>query len=514
MWWCSVWQVQFIKWKNYSTDTVNIRRREYRHLNYRMLTQVMGLLVMIESIFMIVPCVISYCYGESDYRIFLAIFLITLASGTCLHRYARPTHRNMGKREGYLLTASVWVVFSIFGMLPFIFTPAPYNVAEAFTEAMSCFTTTGATIVPSSEIFSHGVNTWRAMMQWVGGMGIILFTLAVIPMFNHSGGMQMFNAEASGITHDKLRPRVNQTAKSLWSIYLCFTLILIGLLWAGPMTLFDSFTHGLVTMATGGLSYYNDGVEHFNSRYVKIVICVFMFLGSINFSLIFSAARGRVRPLYENGQLRFMLKVTCVASVIFLISQILTDGVRNWIDAIINSVFMVVSAMSTTCFTLDRLAEWGFPVIVVIMALMFFGGCAGSTSGGAKIDRLIVLQKFIRNEIWRALQPNSVGTVRIGRRTIDYNVVQKSIAFLCLDICVIVVVTLILSMMTVPPGDAFFITVSSVSNSGLVIDIGQLQGSLVTVPEAGKVLLAFVMLLGRLEFYTILVLFIGNFWHR
>lgn len=479
-----------------------------------MLTQVMGLLVIIESLFMIVPCVISYCYGESDARVFLAIFMVTLASGVCLHRFARPTHHNMGKREGYLLTASVWIVFSFFGMLPFIFTPAPYSVAEAFTESMSCFTTTGATIMPASELFSHGINTWRAMMQWVGGMGIILFTLAVIPMFNHTGGMQMFNAEATGITHDKLRPRVNQTAKSLWAIYLCLTLVLIALLWAGPMTLFDSFTHGLVTMATGGLSYYNDGVEHFDSRYVKIVICVFMFLGSINFSLIFNTVNGRWRSLYENGQLRFMLKVLGVGSVIFLISQVLHAGVSNWVDAIINSVFMVMSAMSTTCFTLDHLADWGFPVIVVIMVLMFFGGCAGSTSGGAKIDRLIVLLKFLRNEIWRALQPNSVSTVRIGRRTIDYNVVQKSIAFVCLDICVIVVVTLILSMMTIPPGDAFFITVSSISNSGLVIDIGQLQGSLVAVPEAGKLLLALVMLLGRLEFYTIFVLFIGNFWHR
>ena len=263
---------------------------KHQHLNYAMLLRVIGGLLAMEAIFMLIPFVTSLIYGERhDALVFGLVAAATAVAGLSMTRILKVHTTRFGKRESYLLTGSVWMVFSFCGMLPFIFGTSHLGVSDSFFEAMSGFTTTGATIrevgAPS---LSHGLMMWQAVMQWLGGMGIILFTLAVIPALNSSGGMQMFNAEVPGITHDKIMPRISQTAMSLWGIYASLTLIMTVLLWLGPMDFFDSVCHAMGTMSTGGFSSHPDSVSGYNSDYVTVIVTLFMFLGGVSFTLIFN----------------------------------------------------------------------------------------------------------------------------------------------------------------------------------------------------------------------------------
>ncbi|MDE6109872.1 MAG: TrkH family potassium uptake protein, partial [Muribaculaceae bacterium] len=256
--------------------TVYHQKRERRVVNWPVLLRVAGWLMMTEAAFMLIPTAVCLFYGETDWLPFASTTAATALIGCLLSRRIKPRHHTMGKREGFLLTAMVWVIFSIFGMLPFIFGTPRIGLSDAFFEAMSGFTTTGASVLPGCCEISHGVHIWRATMQWLGGMGIILFTIAVIPMLNSSGGMLMFNAEVTGITHDKLRPRISQTAKTLWLIYITLTIALVALLWAGPMDFFDSMCHAFGAISTGGYSTKPQGVGSYASIYVKVVLTVFM----------------------------------------------------------------------------------------------------------------------------------------------------------------------------------------------------------------------------------------------
>lgn len=474
----------------------------------------MGWLVTIESLFMALPLCVSLFYGESDWRIFLYSMLITAMSGTAMAQFVRPADTTMSKREGFLLTTMVWIVFSLFGMLPMIFCATPYSVVDAFTEAMSGFTTTGATVIEDVEPLSRGIQIWRSQLQWIGGMGIILFTLAVIPMLNHSGGMQMFNAEVTGITHGKIRPRISQTAKSLWGIYIALTTLCILLLWAGPMTLFESVTHAFSTIATGGFSIYNDGIEHYHSEYVKIVTMIFMLLGSVNFALIFTLAIGRPTAIRNDAPLRYLLISILVFSLTMMVSRAIVGDRGDAESMIIDTIFMSISALSSTSFTVSGLDDWGSLAICAILVMMFIGGCAGSTSGGVKIDRIIVTLQYVRNEIWRALQPNNIATVKMGPRTLKYELVEKVMAFITLDLLIIFLTAVVLSTFGIPVGDGLLSGLTCISNSGTTIGLGEHGGSLAWMPSCVKLFLSFVMLTGRLEIFTILVLFTRNFWYK
>lgn len=280
-------------------NTSNIRRLRlnFPFINFPVVLRVIGLLLVIESVFLLVPMATCLYYGENDWRAYLFTMCVTLSCGGSM-TLIRPRSSSMGKREGFLLTALVWIFFSIFGMLPFIFTTnGALSVSDAFFEAMSGFTTTGATIMTSISHLSHGAVIWRSLMQWIGGMGIILFTLAVIPMLNHSGGMQMFNAEVTGITHDKLRPRISQTAKSLWLIYFTLTAILFVLLVIGPMGKFDALCYAFSIMSTGGFATSDAGLSLWHSDYIEIVATFFMFIGGVSFSLIYRAVHRDFRAI-------------------------------------------------------------------------------------------------------------------------------------------------------------------------------------------------------------------------
>lgn len=490
------------------------KSRKQSVVNFPMLLRVAGWLLMIEACFMLIPVITCVVYGEPDLAAFAGVAVFTALTGFLLSRYVRPEHHTMGKRDGFLLTAMVWVVFSVFGMLPFMLARHPMSLSNAFFEAMSGFTTTGASVLVDVAEMSHGVHIWRATMQWVGGVGIILFTLAVIPMLNSSGGMLMFNAEVTGITHDKLRPRISETAKVLWLVYIGLTTVLIALLWAGPMSLFDSICHAFGTISTGGYSTHNEGVSVFDSLYVDVVLTVFMFIGGVSFALIYKALRGDRKALWHNDVFRAYVYIIVGAYVLFIFG-ILTQGQwSGWQDLTINPIFQIVSTLTSTGFTPTNFERWGSFVLALVMFMMLFGACAGSTSGGAKIDRLLFLFKNCRNEVYRCVYPHAVMSVRINGRVVSPDLVNKVIAFLGIYVLLIGFGGTVLAAMGVPLIDAFFSAFSCMSNTGLGAGVTGYGGSYDFLPDAAKWVLSFLMLTGRLEIFTVLLLFAPPFWRR
>lgn len=482
-------------------------------INFLALARVIGLLVVIEAAFMLIPMITSLIYGENDYKAFAITIGITLFVGA-LMMCIRPSRTEMGKREGFLLTALTWVVFSGFGMIPFMIGDSNMTISDAFFEAMSGFTTTGATVMASIDHFSNGIHLWRCLMQWIGGMGIILFTLAVVPMLNHSGGMQMFNAEVTGITRDKLRPRISQTAKGLWLVYVVLTMILVGLLWLGPMNFFDSVCHAFSTMSTGGFSTRNESIGAWDTPYVKSVVTLFMFLGGVNFALLFKAATGHVGELWKSEVFRTYVYVVAGMMVLFVASIVANNQVHDWQSVTIDPLFQIVSTITSTGLTVGNFENWGSFVIALTFLLMFFGASAGSTSGGAKIDRILFLVKNIRNEIYRCLHPNAICTVRVNGKVLSIELVNKVIAFLCIYVLLIVFGGIILTAIGIPLVDAFFSAFSCIGNTGLGAGVTGYGGSYDIIPDMGKWVLALLMLMGRLELFTVLLLFSRTFWRK
>ncbi|WP_289732835.1 TrkH family potassium uptake protein [uncultured Duncaniella sp.] len=494
---------------------MNFLRYRPTAINFPMILRIIGLLLIIEGLFLTVPLATSLVYHETDWMCFLLTMVVTTVAGTIMTFGIRPRNPRMGKREGFLLTALIWIFFSIFGMIPFILMEKqPMSVSDAFFEAMSGFTTTGATVMDSISHLSHGIVMWRSLMQWIGGMGIILFTLAVVPMLNHSGGMQMFNAEVTGITHDKLRPRISQTAKGLWLIYIVLTLVLFILLIIGPMDTFEAICHAFSTMSTGGFSTADASIEAWDSIYIESVVTVFMFLGGTSFVLLYRAAHGDFKPIWQNDVFRAYVGIIFVCYVMFVIAIFYHGQAYSIKSVTLDPLFQIVSTITSTGYDVSDFSNWGTFTLSLLFALMFFGACAGSTSGGAKIDRLIYLLKNCRNEIVRCVYPNNIFTVRVNRRVIPHETVSKVIAFLCLYVMIIMAGGIILTALGLPLVDSFFSAFSCISNTGLGAGVTGYGGSYALVPDVGKWLLAIIMMIGRLELFTVLILFTPTFWKK
>lgn len=324
----------------------------------------------------------------------------------------------------------------------------------------------------------------------------------------------MFNAEVTGITHDKLRPRISQTAKSLWLIYTVLTLVLFGLLYLGPMEGFDALCYSLAVMSTGGFATSDSGLSLWNSDYIEAVVTIFMFLGGVSFTLIYRAVHREFRAVWNNDVFRLYIWMILGVYVLF-VANILYVGSYTGIKSVtLDPLFQIISMMSSTGFEVADFGTWGTFVLAVTFVLMFFGACAGSTSGGAKLDRLIYMLKNCRNEIERCIHPNNILTVRVNGKVIPHDTVSKVIAFLCLYVLIILVGGIALTAMGMPLIDSFFSAFTCISNTGLSAGVTGYGGTFAIVPDAGKWLLSFIMLTGRLELFTVLLLFTPSFWHK
>ena len=489
-----------------------MRSRHRLNINVMELVRIIGFLILVEAVFMLVPFFYSLITDKAEVSAFAISIAANVAVGLSIVLTVKPRVKELGKRDGMLLTALVWVIFSLFGMLPFMLSDMRLNIAEAFFESMSGFTTTGVSVIEDIADVPRGVNLWRCIMQWLGGVGIIIFTVALLPMLNSSGGMQMFNAEATGITHDKIRPRVSQTAKRLWAIYGVLTLTLGIILWIGPLPMYESVCQSLSTVSTGGFfSCSGESAEAWTTMGVRIPVIIFMFLGGVNFVLIYRASMGQVRRVWNDANFRGYVFVI-VAATLFVIGILLSDGETDLEKILVEPLFQVVSAITSTGYSVDSVYTWGKVLAPVLMILMLMGACAGSTSGGIKIDRVIFMVKSAHNEVKKIIHPNRYYPLTVNGMVKPPELVLKVAGFFVFYVAILVVGGLVVSIIGMSIDDAYFAVVACLGNAGL--GFGETASSYAPVPDAGKLVLSFIMLVGRLELFTVLILFTRSFWRR
>lgn len=476
----------------------------------------MGALLVLESLFMAVAMGVSLWYKEADSGIFLLSTIITLVAGLLGLFIGRRAESRMGEREGYVIVATVWVVFSLFGMLPYYLSGQVATFTDAWFETMSGFTTTGATIIPDLEIISHGLLFWRSLTQWIGGMGIIVLSIAILPIFGLNG-MQLYAAEVTGLTYEKLSPRISDTAKMMWTTYVILTACEILGLWLCGMPIFDAICHSFSTIATGGFSTKNNSLEFYDSAAIHYLVTFFMFISGINFVILIYLVRGKARNSFKDEEFRWYT----IAVVLFTL--LLTAGLYisrpGWTAIYMersfrDSIFTVISAMTSTGYTISDYMYWPVVAWVVIFFLMLTGACAGSTAGGIKWVRLSIILKNGVAEFQRRIHPNAIIPVKLNDKAVPQQTITNIMAFLIFYIFIIVITAVIFCACGVNFDESIGAAVSAIGNVG--ISIGQFgpSGTYANFPVVAKWVMSFVMLIGRLEIFTVLLLFTRALWKK
>lgn len=483
-------------------------------LDFNSIGRIMGRLILIESLMLLLPMAVSLVYRESDWKGFAVAAAAAFAVGGAAKLSTRRRETPIRRREGFFITALIWIVFSFFGMIPFMLSERPLGFTDAMFEVISGFTTTGASMIADVDSQSHGILFWRAFTQWIGGLGIILFMLAVLPELNRPSGISMFNAEATGITHDKLHPRIRQTALSLWGVYVVITVASTLLLWAGPVNLFDSVCQTFAAVATGGFSTHNAGIAYWASDYVYVVLTVVMFLAGLNFMLLYHVWRNGVRGVLRNDVFVAFVAVLAVAYVLLLASALLRGATGGVGELLVYPAFHIVSAITSTGFSIAEAETWGPFSLFLTILLMLCGACAGSTSGGIKIDRLVVLWRNFSNELKRTVFQKRVYVVSLNGSALQSNLVTRISAFVTIYMLVVVISTGFITMFGYTFTDSFFMVCSCIGCNGLGYGATGTEGGFACLPCAVKWLLTVVMLIGRLELFTFLVLLFPSFWRR
>lgn len=481
-------------------------------LNVRTIIRIFGLILITEGFFMWLSIPVALIYKEHDVLLFLLSGAISSGMGSLAYFPFRKSELKLNRRDGYVIVTGGWLLFSLFGTLPFLLTGSIPGFTDAFFETISGFTTTGASILNDIEALSHGVLFWRSLTQWLGGMGIILLTLLLLP-FLGIGGMQLFSAEVPSPTPDKLHPHVKDTAKRLWLIYLIFTVAETVLLWAGEMGLFDAVCHSLTTMATGGYSTKQASIAYWNSPYIHYIITLFMFMAGTNFTLAYFGMHGKFRKIWENEEFKWYLTFIGGFAIVITIGLFFTTGGGLEL-AFRNAIFQVVSILTTTGFATADYLVWTPWLIVLIFILMFFGGSAGSTGGGPKIMRIVIMLKNSTQELKRMIHPNAVIPVRLNKMAVEESIVTNVLAFITFYGIIAVISMVIMSVL----GNDFDTSIGAVAATlgNIGPGIGKVGPALnyAEIHTAGKWYLSFLMLVGRLELFTVLVLFSPMFWRR
>lgn len=482
-------------------------------INWRMIFKVMGFLLFIESGFLTLCILLSYLYQEPDLPAFIISTLITVFTGIPLFYIGKRAERKLNRKDGYIIVTLAWVIFSLFGMLPYYLSGYIPNITNAFFETMSGFSTTGASILDNIESLPHGLLFWRSMTQWIGGMGIVIFTIAILPIFG-AGGIQLFAAEATGPKFDKITPHIDETAKWIWTIYIGMTIATIILLTIGDMPLFDSVCHAMSTTATGGFSTKQASIAAFNSSYIEYVIMIFMFLSGINFSLLYLLVLKRsYKRVFKDTEIRWYIK-----TLLFFISVItiglLVSSNMSMEEAFRKSSFLVVSIQTTCGFITADYMQWAPPLWMLTTVITYCGACAGSTSGGIKCIRAVIMARIAKNEFMHILHPNAVLPVRVNGQSVSSSTKSTVLAFFVVFVLLVFFGWFTMMTIGLDFDDAYSVIISSLANVGPGIGKCGPAFSWNALPDAAKWLSILYMLIGRLELFTVLLLFTPSFWKK
>ncbi len=470
----------------------------------------LGRLLIVLSFMLLTPLPFSYYFHDGVAHVFFTSSLLGLLLGTILVICFEP-ERDLGFKDGFAIVAFSWFIFALLGALPYVISGSIPNFVDAFFESMSGFTTTGSTILSDIEVLPKSILFWRAMTHWLGGMGIIVLTLAILPLLG-IGGMQLFQAEVPGPTKDRLTPRIQDTARILWSVYVLMTVAEVLLLMLGGMGFFEALTHSFATLATGGFSTYNLSIAHFQSTYIHLVIVVFMFLAGANFSLHFRALSGDLKIYWRDEEFRLYTYIVLASvTTIFLVNAGAVVYQNNLLN-LRDSLFQVVSIMTTTGFGTADFDKWPPFAKMLLVTLMFIGGCAGSTGGGVKVVRCLLFFKYARSQLRRLVHPHQVDTIKLGNMKVPQDVMIGILSFFAIYIVVFLGASLAVTALGVDIVTGPTAVIATLNNIGPGLHLVGPSRNFGHLPSAAKLVLIFCMLAGRLELYTVAIFFTPEFW--
>ncbi len=481
-------------------------------MRYRGIFNLLGIVLLLESVFLAISLLVSVLFGEDPLPL-LYTFGLTFVAGLCLFLFTGGRGAvEIMHREGFLTVTLSWLFVALFGSLPYIFSGTFETFTDAYFEAMAGFTTTGSSVMTDIEGVPKGILFWRSITQWLGGMGVVLFSLAIMPLIG--GGLQLFKAEVPEIMVEKLRPRLIDTAKSLWYIYTTLTVLAMVLYMLGGMDIYNALCHAFTTLATGGFSTLNTSIKGFNSAYIETVATIFMFLAGVNYSLYFYAMRkGEFSRFLRSEEFRFYLWITILAVLTTTIS-IWGDVYDSLIEALRYASFQVVSLMTTTGYATADYEGWPYLVQALFVVLMFFGGMIGSTGGGIKQVRVLLAFKQVYRELYQLIHPRAVTVIKLDDRHIPKEVLGGIWGFVFLFLSIWVSGTLLLSGTGLDLVTSASAVASAVCNVGPALGLVGPTDNYFGLSPLAKWILVFCMLAGRLEVYTVMVLVVPQFWRR
>ena len=482
-----------------------------QHFHYGAISNILGVQLVVVGALMLTALPWSWYYGSGDGGAIALSALVTAGAGGGLYAWRRGAPATIDKREGYLVVVLGWLSMVAFGMLPYLLSGAIPGLTEAFFETMSGMTTTGASLLNDIEAVPAGVLYWRSLTQWIGGMGIIVLTVALFPLLG-IGGSELFVAEAPGPTSDKIHPRIRETAKRLWLIYVGLTGAAIALYWVEGMSLYDAVNHGLTTLATGGFSTKNASAAYWNDNAaIQYTMIFFMAVAGTNYTVLYFLLKRRWRKAWASDEFRAYLVLLggLTVAVAAVVAQVTDGGLER---AVRDALFMIVSLVTTTGYVTADYTAWTESLVVVFFVLLFLGACAGSTSGGIKVVRHLVFFKNSYLEFRRLLYPRAVVPLKLNGQTVAGKVVTHILVFLLIFLMSFIIGTVVVVALGMDFVSAIGAVATSLGNVGPGIGSVGPVDNFAAVPGAAKWVLSFLMLLGRLELFTILVILTPYFW--
>lgn len=480
-------------------------------MNYGIVLRVLGIILIIESALMIPSYLIALYSNQGDEKAFLVTIIITLLVGLIFVRRKKAPMK-LNPRDGFAIVTIGWILVSLFGAMPLYISKSTSTFIDAFFEIVSGFTTTGATILSNVEALPNGVLFWRLFTHWIGGMGILVFTLALLPALGISG-FQIFKAESPGPIAGKIAPRLKDTAKILYTTYFAITILQIILLLFGGMNLFDSLVYSFATLGTGGFATKNNSVGAYNSTYIHLVIGTFMMLAGVNFSLYYAGFKGKIRNFFKDEELRLYFSIIGV-SVIFIAINLFVTSYDSIGLALRDAYFQVNSIISTTGFSTVDFNQWPSFSKGILVVLMLIGGSAGSTAGGIKVIRILIIGKLIKREVGKLFHPRAIMPIKLNGKVVSNEVVTGINSFLGLYFFIFTISTLLVSLEGIDLVSAFTSVAATLSNIGPGLEFVGPASNFGAFSQASKLLFSFLMLLGRLELFTVIALFAPRTWRK
>ena len=476
--------------------------------------RILGFLVAVASLMMLPPAAVSYWYMDGTATLFLVSAVVLFLIGMAIFLPVRHVREELRLRDGFLVVVACWLSLVLVGALPFLLLVQPdISYVDAVFESMSGLTTTGATILTNIDELPRGILYYRQQLQWLGGLGIVVLAVAILPMLR-IGGMQLYRAETPGPLKDsKLTPRITETAKALWMIYLGITVLCALAYWLGGMTLFDAVGHAFSTVAIGGMSTHDAGFTWFNSPTLEIIATFFMVVAGINFAIHFTSwKRASSQPYFQDPELKVYASLLLGFAILTTLALYLNGTYGSIAESARFASFQVVSVMTTTGFSSANFSIWPGFIPIMLICIAFIGGCAGSTCGGMKVIRIMLLYRQASREIRRLIHPHAIIPVKIGGRKTSANVMDAVWGFFFLYVASFVMITIALNGVGVDPVTAYAAAAACITNLGP--GLGDVSANYASLSSTAKVILSFAMLMGRLEIFTLLVLFTPEFWRN